>query len=838
MKDVALSVSFLAGFLLKFSLCAVEIPDTKIVKLPDTKIVKLPDTKIVHQTIEDSFACRKNNPALSVSIVKNGKIVYADGFGVNSLKTKEPVTNTTLFGIASLTKGFTSALLSKLTDQNRNYSLNSRVAEFYKNYPVFDGYLRSKFATIRDLLSHRMGIPMHNFIRFDSTLNRKNLIRRLMELKPRGRFRDSFYYSNIMYGQAARLAEKIGKATFENLIQNHFFQKLGMTDSDFFTTANESLTDLAQGYLDVYGELHPVPFELSRRWSDLCGANCILSSAVDMAKWMMFQLSHGKNQDGRRVMSEDALEDTHRPENVLAKSSLSKYYTKPNVPETFSQTGYALGWRTGHYRGYNIITHTGSSWGYKNMITLFPDMNVGIYTAMTGDDEDFLYRYSLHQYLADMYLGVTPWLNTKSICSFPEPWLPVKPKRSKPTINKNLMPKRKLDDYLGIYENPAYGKIDVFILDEANNKNKLIAEYGYTDLILYPKSSEDDFFFETDGIAAMLINFGTIQFKSTNGVIDKMRIPSFEPKDPPIFKRIDKPRSKSPVDPTDPETVVPKDPLVPSDTLMTKIPPKSTGQEKTMPQSKTGVSKGQKTIKEITKADPDLINTETRKTRVENVPDNLSENQPDLSNTETVVPSKSKSTDQGTKTGVKNVNSDLPKPDQSGLVNKVAKSTEKVESKIPVKSESSVDTSNVPLKTVTTKETVQTSTKKSRRQRQTPPPSNIQKKAETVTNPPPSDIQKKAETVTNPPPSNIQKKAETVTNPPPSNIQKKAETVTNPPPSNIQKKVETVTNPPPSNIQKKAETVTNPPSSNIQKKAETVPKPKPTVADQKPPTPA
>lgn len=119
MKDVALSVSFLAGFLLKFSLCAVEIPDTKIVKLPDTKIVKLPDTKIVHQTIEDSFACRKNNPALSVSIVKNGKIVYADGFGVNSLKTKEPVTNTTLFGIASLTKGFTSALLSKLTDQNR-----------------------------------------------------------------------------------------------------------------------------------------------------------------------------------------------------------------------------------------------------------------------------------------------------------------------------------------------------------------------------------------------------------------------------------------------------------------------------------------------------------------------------------------------------------------------------------------------------------------------------------------------------------------------------------------------------------------------------------------------
>jgi hypothetical protein len=68
-----------------------------------------------------------------------------------------------------------------------------------------------------------------------------------------------------------------------------------------------------------------------------------------MAKWMLFHLSHGTNQNGRRVMSEEALEDTHKPENVLARSSLSKYFTKPNVPETFSQTGYGLGWRTAKY---------------------------------------------------------------------------------------------------------------------------------------------------------------------------------------------------------------------------------------------------------------------------------------------------------------------------------------------------------------------------------------------------------------------------------------------------------------------------------------------------------
>lgn len=67
-----------------------------------------------------------------------------------------------------------------------------------------------------------------------------------------------------MYGQAARIAEKIGRKKFEDLITDELFVPIGMTKSGFFTTANESMIELAQGYLDVYGELHPVPFQLSK----------------------------------------------------------------------------------------------------------------------------------------------------------------------------------------------------------------------------------------------------------------------------------------------------------------------------------------------------------------------------------------------------------------------------------------------------------------------------------------------------------------------------------------------------------------------------------------------
>lgn len=77
-----------------------------------------PDSRNVIKTIRDSFSCRKNNPGLSVAIVKDGQIVYANGFGVQSLESRKPVTKDTLFGIASLTKAFTSTLLAKLTDGN------------------------------------------------------------------------------------------------------------------------------------------------------------------------------------------------------------------------------------------------------------------------------------------------------------------------------------------------------------------------------------------------------------------------------------------------------------------------------------------------------------------------------------------------------------------------------------------------------------------------------------------------------------------------------------------------------------------------------------------------
>jgi CubicO group peptidase (beta-lactamase class C family) len=88
-----------------------------------------------------------------------------------------------------------------------------------------------------------------------------------------------------------------------------------------------------------------------RQWGTLCGSNCIMSTAEDYAKWMMFHLSGGQNQAGQQVMDRDVVTDMHRPRNTIKSASVAKYFTKPSVPVTTSENSYALGWKNGYYRG-------------------------------------------------------------------------------------------------------------------------------------------------------------------------------------------------------------------------------------------------------------------------------------------------------------------------------------------------------------------------------------------------------------------------------------------------------------------------------------------------------
>lgn len=184
--------------------------------------------------------------------------------------------------------------------------------------------------------------------------------------------------------------------------------------------------------------------------------------------------------------------------------------------------------------GYRILTHTGSTYGYKARLTLFPDEDIGIFTAMTGDDQGYVYRTALHMYIADKFLGETPWLNSTTICSFPMPWSKAAKPSSKPNINFNRNPTRSLSYYTGYYSNPAYGNL---IVSERGNKG-LNVTYGFAEFELYAKSKADSFYGMAVGtVSATSITLKTFTFKFSReqNAITHLIIPGFESDVPPVF---------------------------------------------------------------------------------------------------------------------------------------------------------------------------------------------------------------------------------------------------------------------------------------------------------------
>ena len=76
-----------------------------------------------------------------------------------------------------------------------------------------------------------------------------------------------------------------------------------------------------------------------------------MSCSEDLTKWMLMQLGDGRSQSGAEVLRASDLHQTHTPQTVIASSTVEKNFHQPLAPFTVTETGYAFGWKTGHYKG-------------------------------------------------------------------------------------------------------------------------------------------------------------------------------------------------------------------------------------------------------------------------------------------------------------------------------------------------------------------------------------------------------------------------------------------------------------------------------------------------------
>ncbi|MEP6595290.1 MAG: serine hydrolase domain-containing protein [Ginsengibacter sp.] len=130
-------------------------------------------------------------PGIAVSVVKDGKVIHAKGYGVRSLNTKQRVDENTLFGIASNSKAFTVAALGILVDEGK-LKWDDKVIDYIPEFRLYNPYVTEEF-TIRDLLTHRSGLGLGSgdlmFWPDSSDFTKKDMIRNLRYLKQVSSFR-------------------------------------------------------------------------------------------------------------------------------------------------------------------------------------------------------------------------------------------------------------------------------------------------------------------------------------------------------------------------------------------------------------------------------------------------------------------------------------------------------------------------------------------------------------------------------------------------------------------------------------------------------------------------
>ncbi|MGI9532531.1 serine hydrolase [Lutimonas sp.] len=332
-------------------------------------------------------------PAASIGVVKDGELVFTGNYGVLELGKKEKPDENTLYAIASNSKAFTSAIIGMLV-QEGSLKWDDKVKTYLPYFAVYDEWV-SEHVTIRDLLSHRVGLGTFSGdnIWYKSDKSAEEIIKNIKYVPKAYDFRAGYGYSNLMYITAGEIIETVtGKSWGEN-VQERIFKPLGM---------NRSITSLQQ--LEIKGN-YASPHKRTENenrvidwvdWEEVAATGGIVSSVADVSKWMIFNMNHGIH-DKDTLLTANTRNMVWTPHNNFRVDHTSEN----DFGRQFS--GYGLGWGLSDYHGKMRVSHTGGFDGMITAVTMIPGENLGVVVLTNGTKSPIT---PATYYALDHYLGV------------------------------------------------------------------------------------------------------------------------------------------------------------------------------------------------------------------------------------------------------------------------------------------------------------------------------------------------------------------------------------------------------------------------------------------------
>lgn len=309
-------------------------------------------------------------PGISIAVVKDGKIILLDGYGKRDLDKNLPMKADTVQPIASVTKNIAVASLATLVRDGR-LSWDKPARDYAADFRMHTEYATSTL-TVRDMVTHRSGLPRHDFAWFRGPATREQLFKRLRHFELSAEPRARFQYNNLMYMTAGYLGGRISGGTWEQLVQNQIFDPLNMKTAGFFVKDMMATPNIGVGYkFDDDYKASPAVYTDAE---NVGPAGSINASAKDMANYLLMLTGKGKFE-GKTILNEADLIEMTNPQMVLPDA---RRFTE------IGATTYGMGYFLTTYRGERLVHHGGNLPGLNSLLSFMPQHNIGIYVAVNG----------------------------------------------------------------------------------------------------------------------------------------------------------------------------------------------------------------------------------------------------------------------------------------------------------------------------------------------------------------------------------------------------------------------------------------------------------------------
>lgn len=311
-------------------------------------------------------------PGMAVAIVQGGRVLSARGYGVTDISNPLPVDSHTVFRLASLSKAFAGTMAGLLVNDG-TLRWDSKVTDYVPGFQLSSPEATERL-NVADLLSHRVGLPYNAYDRdVEANAEYYTLTHKLASTPLKCLPGDCYAYQNVAYSLIGDVVYAASGSFYEQAVERRLFKPLGMDDASLGLAGIQASSRWARPHVrSRNGWVSLTPKPTYYRLAPAAGVN---ASASDMAQWLLAQTGH-------------------RPDVLPAPLLATLHSTLVNTPgemrsgwrrERLRSAGYALGWRNFDYAGHEVVFHAGAVQGYRGLVALVPERDLGIAILWNGE---------------------------------------------------------------------------------------------------------------------------------------------------------------------------------------------------------------------------------------------------------------------------------------------------------------------------------------------------------------------------------------------------------------------------------------------------------------------